>query len=136
MPSGVFKPYAGVSTAILIFTKTGHGGTDQVWFYDMKADGLSLDDKRSPVAENDIPDIVARFHNQEGEKERQRTEQSFFVPKQEIADNDYDLSINKYKKIEYKPVEYPSTEEIMADLRELEMKIGEEMDELEKLLEG
>lgn len=135
MPSGVFKPYAGVSTAILIFTKTGHGGTDQVWFYDMKADGLSLDDKRSPVAENDIPDIVARFHNQEGEKERQRTEQSFFVPKQEIADNDYDLSINKYKKIEYKPVEYPSTEEIMADLRELEMKIGEEMDELEKLLE-
>ena len=136
MPSGVFKPYAGVSTAILIFTKTGHGGTDQVWFYDMKADGLSLDDKRSPVAENDIPDIVARFHNPEGEKERQRTEQSFFVPKQEIADNDYDLSINKYKKIEYKPVEYPSTEEIMADLRELEMKIGEEMDELEKLLEG
>ena len=136
MPSGVFKPYAGVSTAILIFTKTGHGGTDQVWFYDMKADGLSLDDKRSPVTENDIPDIVARFHNPEGEKERQRTEQSFFVPKQEIADNDYDLSINKYKKIEYKPVEYPSTEEIMADLRELEMKIGEEMDELEKLLEG
>ena len=136
MPSGVFKPYAGVSTAILIFTKTGHGGTDQVWFYDMKADGLSLDDKRSPVAENNIPDIVARFHNLEGEKERQRTEQSFFVPKQEIADNDYDLSINKYKKIEYKPVEYPSTEEIMADLRELEMKIGEEMDELEKLLEG
>ena len=79
MPSGVFKPYAGVSTAILIFTKTGHGGTEKVWFYDMKADGKSLDDKRTPVAENDIPDIVARFHHLEGEEERLRTEQSFFV---------------------------------------------------------
>ena len=95
MPSGVFKPYAGVSTAILIFTKTGHGGTEKVWFYDMKADGKSLDDKRTPVSENNIPDIVARFHHLEGEEERQRTEQSFFVTKQEIADNDYDLSINK-----------------------------------------
>ena len=99
MPSGVFKPYAGVSTAILIFTKTGHGGTEKVWFYDMKADGKSLDDKRTPVSENNIPDIVARFHHLEGEEERQRTEQSFFVTKQEIADNDYDLSINKYKEI-------------------------------------
>ena len=134
MPSGVFKPYAGVSTAILIFTKTGHGGTDTVWFYDMKADGFSLDDKRSEVKENDIPDILARFHNLEGENERKRTEQSFFVMKQEIVDNGYDLSINKYKQIEYVPVEYPPTEEIMADLRELEMKIGEEMDELERLL--
>ena len=84
MPSGVFKPYAGVSTAILIFTKTGHGGTEKVWFYDMKADGKSLDDKRTPVSENDIPDIVARFHHLEGEEERQRTEQSFFVTKQEM----------------------------------------------------
>ena len=134
MPSGVFKPYAGVSTAILIFTKTGHGGTDTVWFYDMKADGFSLDDKRSEVKENDIPDILARFHNLEGENERKRTEQSFFVMKQEIMDNGYDRSINKYKQIEYVPVEYPPTEEIMADLRELEMKIGEEMDELERLL--
>ena len=134
MPSGVFKPYAGVSTAILIFTKTGHGGTDTVWFYDMKADGFSLDDKRSEVKENDIPDILARFHNLEGENERKRTEKSFFVMKQEIVDNGYDLSINKYKQIEYVPVEYPPTEEIMADLRELEMKIGEEMDELERLL--
>ena len=124
MPSGVFKPYAGVSTAILIFTKTGHGGTDNVWFYDMKADGFSLDDKRSETKENDIPDIIARFHNLEDEVDRQRTDQSFFVPKQEIADNDYDLSINKYKKVEYVAVEYPSTQEIMADLRELEMKIG------------
>ena len=86
MPSGVFKPYAGVSTAILIFTKTGHGGTDKVWFYDMRADGLSLDDKRSPVKENDIPDIIARFHNLERESERSRTEQSFFVGKEEISD--------------------------------------------------
>ena len=134
MPSGVFKPYAGVSTAILIFTKTGYGGTDKVWFYDMKADGFSLDDKRSAIAENDIPDIIARFHNLEGEAERQRTEQSFFVPKQEIVDNGYDLSINKYKKVEYVPVEYPSTQEIMADLREIEMKIAEEMEELTALL--
>ena len=134
MPSGVFKPYAGVSTAVLIFTKTNHGGTDKVWFYDMKADGFSLDDKRSETKENDIPDILARFANREGEEERKRTEQSFLVPKEEIVQNDYDLSINKYKQTEYKPVEYPPTSEIMAELRELEMKIGEEMDELEKLL--
>ena len=134
MPSGVFKPYAGVSTAILIFTKTGHGGTDNVWFYDMKADGFSLDDKRSEVKDNDIPDIIERFRNLDGETERKRTEQSFFVPKQEIVDNDYDLSINKYKQIEYVAVEYPPTEKIMADLREIELKISEEMAELERLL--
>ena len=134
MPSGVFKPYAGVSTAILIFTKTGHGGTDNVWFYDMKADGFSLDDKRSPTTENDIPDIIARFHNREAEATRERTEQSFFVPKEEIAGNDYDLSINKYKKTEYVPVEYPSTQEIMAQLRDLQKKIDAEMDALEELL--
>ena len=134
MPSGVFKPYAGVSTAILIFTKTGHGGTDYVWFYDMKADGFSLDDKRSEIKDNDIPDIIQRFRNLDGEIDRKRTEQSFFVPKQEIVDNDYDLSINKYKQTVYVPVEYPPTEEIMAELREIEMKIGKEMDELERLL--
>ena len=134
MPSGVFKPYAGVSTGILIFTKTGHGGTDNVWFYDMQADGFSLDDKRSPVAENDIPDIIERFHNLDKEADRARTEKSFFVPKQEIVDNDYDLAINKYKKVEYVPVEYPSTQEIMADLHELEMKITTGIAELEGLL--
>lgn len=134
MPSGVFKPYAGVSTAILIFTKTGHGGTDQVWFYDMKADGFSLDDKRAPITENDIPDIIARFRNLEAESDRARTEQSFSVPKQEIVDNEYDLSINKYKKTEYKPVEYPSTQEIMADIRALEAAIHTAMNELEELL--
>lgn len=134
MPSGVFKPYAGVSTGILIFTKTGHGGTDNVWFYDMQADGLSLDDKRSPVSENDIPDIIERFNNLEKEKERKRTEKSFLVPKEEIVENDYDLSINKYKEIEYIPVEYPPTEEILANIRELEKEIKANMDELELLL--
>ncbi len=134
MPSGVFKPYAGVSTAVLIFTKTGHGGTDKVWFYDMQADGRSLDDKRSPVAENDIPDIVERFHHLNQEAGRKRTDKSFLVPRQEIADNGYDLSINKYKQTEYVPVTYPPTGEIMANLRSLETKIGQEMDALEALL--
>ena len=134
MPSGVFKPYAGVSTAILIFTKTGAGGTDNVWFYDMKADGYSLDDKRNEIQENDIPDIIQRFHNLENEIERERTEQSFFVPKQEIVDNGYDLSINKYKKVEYVAVEYPSTQEILAELEKLEAEIAIEMNELKKLL--
>jgi len=134
MPSGVFKPYAGVSTAILVFTKTEHGGTDNVWFYDMTADGFSLDDKRTPINENDIPDIVERFHHREQEVERKRTEKSFMVSKQEIVDNGYDLSINKYKEVEYVPVEYPPTSEIMANIREIECEIGNEMDELERLL--
>ena len=90
MPSGVFKPYAGVSTGVLVFTKTGHGGTDKVWFYDMRADGFSLDDKRAPVADNDIPDIVARFHDRAAEEGRARTEQSFLVPREEIVENGYD----------------------------------------------
>lgn len=135
MPSGVFKPYAGVSTAVLIFTKTGHGGTDNVWFYDMKADGFSLDDKRSSIKDNDIPDILERFQNLEGEESRERTEQSFFVSKQEIAENDYDLSVNKYKKVEYVPVEYPPIQEIMSNIRDMERQISHEMDELEKLLD-
>ena len=91
MPSGVFKPYAGVSTGILIFTKAGHDGTDDVWFYDMTADGFSLDDKRTEIKENDIPDIINRFKNLEAEKDRKRTEKSFMVSKKEIADNDYVL---------------------------------------------
>lgn len=135
MPSGVFKPYAGVSTAVLVFVKTGAGGTDNVWFYDMKADGFSLDDKRTEIAENDIPDIIARFHDPEGEKNRERTEQSFFVPKQEIADNDYDLSINKYKKTEYAAVEYPDTGEIMGEIQELYGELGGVLRELEGLLD-
>ena len=135
MPSGVFKPYAGVSTGILIFTKTGHGGTDNVWFYDMTADGFSLDDKRTPVADNDISDIIERFHNLDGEVDRKRTDKSFFVPKDEIVDNDYDLSINKYKKVEYVAVEYPPTSEIIANIESIEAKIAEEMAELKKLLD-
>jgi type I restriction enzyme M protein len=134
MPSGVFKPYAGVSTAILIFTKTNAGGTDKVWFYDMKADGYSLDDKRSPIAANDIPDIIARFNNLDGEESRERIEQSFFVTKEEIIDNGYDLSINKYKKTEYVAVEYPSTAEILDRLDALETEIASEMKELRKML--
>lgn len=134
MPPGVFKPYAGVSTGILIFTKTNHGGTDQVWFYDMQADGFSLDDKRSPVNDNDIPDIVERFHNRDREAERERTEKSFFVSKQEIVDNEYDLSINKYKKAEYVPVEYPPTGEILDQIFELERQIGAGMQELKEML--
>ena len=151
MPSGVFKPYAGVSTAIVIFTKTNSGGTDKVWFYDMKADGYSLDDKRSEIKDNDIPDIIARFNSfnslpLEGkgdhgvvdevynEYENPRTAQSFFVPKEEIVENGYDLSINKYKKTEYVPVEYPSTEEILKDLWEMEEKIMSGLKELEKML--
>lgn len=134
MPSGVFKPYAGVSTAILIFTKTGHGGTNNIWFYDMKADGFSLDDKRNEVKENDIPDIINRFHNLEVEKTRKRTEQSFFVSKQEVIDNDYDLSINKYKEIEYIPEEYPPTSELLADLKAIDKEISNGLAELEVLL--
>ena len=134
MPSGVFKPYAGVSTGVLIFTKTGHGGTDKVWFYDMRADGFSLDDKRSPVAENDIPDIVARFHDLAGKEARERTEQSFLVPREEIVENGYDLSINKYKKTEYVPVEYPPTSEIFVQLRQLEAEIQKGLEELEGMV--
>ena len=135
MPSGVFKPYAGVSTAILLFTKTGAGGTDKVWFYDMKADGRTLDDKRQEIEENDIPDIIERYQNLEKEEERKRTEQSFFVLKEEIVENDYDLSINKYKEIEYIPVEYPPTEEILKDIEELEVEIHKNLVELRKMLE-
>ncbi len=134
MPSGVFKPYAGVSTAVLLFTKTGAGGTDYVWFYDMKADGFTLDDKRSETLENDIPDIIERFHSLEKETDRKRTEQSFFVPKEEIVENGYDLSINKYKKVEYVPVEYPPTSEIIAEIKELQKKISEGIEELEGML--
>lgn len=136
MPSGVFKPYAGVSTGILIFTKTGHGGTDKVWFYDMKADGYSLDDKRSPVKENDIPDIIERFNHLDKELGRKRTEQSFLVDMKEIIDNDYDLSINKYKEVIYEKVEYPPTNEILADIEKLNKEIDKNLEELKALLKG
>lgn len=139
MPSGVFKPYAGVSTAILLFTKTSSGGTDHVWFYDMQADGFSLDDKRNPLPEaegnNDLPDIRMRWTMRNtAEKTRFRTEQSFCVPKQEIADNGYDLSINRYKEVVHEAVEYEAPSKLLADLKKLEEEILQGMDELEGML--
>ncbi|NMB08283.1 MAG: SAM-dependent DNA methyltransferase [Tissierellia bacterium] len=134
MPSGVFKPYAGVSTAIMIFTKTGTGGTDKVWFYDMKADGYSLDDKRNPIEENDIPDIIERFNNLDKEVDRKRTEQSFLVPVEEIRENGYDLSINKYKEIEYEEVVYDAPSVILDRVRTLEKEIIKGIDELVKMI--
>ena len=136
MPSGVFKPYAGVSTAVLVFTKTNCGGTDKVWFYDMKADGFSLDDKRSPISENDIPDVIARFHNQKAEESRSRKEQSFFVPVEEIRENNYDLSINKYKEIEREKVEYEPVADILTRLEKTEGDYLKGYSELYKMLEG
>ena len=134
MPSGVFQPYSGVSTAILIFTKTNAGGTDKVWFYDMKADGYSLDQKRNEVAENDIPDIVARFHNPDGEETRTRKEQSFFVPVDEIREKGYDLSINKYKEIEREKIVYDAPEIIMERIATLETEIQQALVELKKMI--
>jgi type I restriction enzyme M protein len=134
MPSGVFKPYAGVSTAVLVFTKTGAGGTDKVWFYDMKADGYSLDDKRSQIEDNDIPDILERFHNFEGEADRKPTEQSFFVDKSAIVANDYDLSINRYKEVVYEKVEYDPPMVIMDRLDKLSLDIAGKMEELRGLI--
>lgn len=136
MPSGVFKPYAGVSTAIMIFTKTTQGGTDKVWFYDMTADGFSLDDQRQPVTENDIPDIINRFNNRESDEEqkRARTEKSFFVSKEEIAENDYDLSINKYKEIVIEKKEYDKPEVILKRVFEMENEIQQNLKELEGIL--
>lgn len=134
MPSGVFKPYAGVSTAVLVFTKSNTDRTDKVWFYDMKTDGYSLDDKRSKLKDSDIPDIIERFKNLDGEKDRKRTDQSFFVDKEEIVNNGYDLSINKYKEVEYETVDYPPTSEILADIKKLDQEVAENLAELEKLL--
>ena len=119
---------------MLVFTKTSAGGTDKVWFYDMKTDGFSLDDKRSEIADNDIPDIIQRFHHLEQETTRERTEQSFFVPKQEIVDNGYDLSINKYKKMEYVAEEYPSSDEILSKIEKIEQEIVSGLAELRSML--
>lgn len=140
MPSGVFKPYAGVSTAVIIFTKTNSGGTDNVWFYDMKADGYSLDDKRDKIDHDDIPDIIERYHNLDDETGRKRTDQSFLVPKDEIVEHNYDLSINRYKEIEYEAVEYDSPMEIIngkdgePGLRQLAEERLKILDELEGMV--
>ncbi len=136
MPSGVFKPYAGVSTAVLVFTKTNNGGTDKVWFYDMKADGFSLDDKRTEVEENDIPDVISRYNNLSAEETRKRTDQSFLVPKSEIAEKEYDLSFNKYAEIIYEQEELPPSKEILDDIFKLKDEFCKELDVLKNLLES
>lgn len=137
MPSGVFKPYSGVSTAVLVFTKTDAGGTDNVWMYNMESDGYTLDDKRDrDEKHDDVPDVIARFSNLEGEKDRARTEKSFLVPKQEIVDNDYDFSFNKYTEIVYEKKEYPPTSEILAELEDLNRQMAEGLEELKRMLGG
>lgn len=134
MPSGVFKPYAGVSTAVLFFTKTTSGGTDKVWFYDMKSDGFTLNDKRSPVDDNDIPDIIQRFHQLSKETKRKRTDQSFLVPFQEIKDNGWDLSINRYKEIVYEEIKYDPPKTIIQAIKELDKERTKAIKNLEKML--
>ncbi|MGB3755363.1 MAG: N-6 DNA methylase [Rivularia sp. (in: cyanobacteria)] len=133
MPSGVFKPYAGVSTAVVIFTKTGVGGTDYVWFYDLQADGFSLDDKRQPVEDNDIPDLLQQW-KERNPQEQTRTNKAFFVAKEEIKENSYDLSIHRYKEIEYAKVEYEPPKMILQKLRQLENEIQQDLNDLEELL--
>lgn len=154
LPSGVFKPYAGVSTAILFFTKTGVGGTDHVWFYDVQADGLSLDDKRGDLlpkekqgprpkealsaddhVKNNLPDVLTRWAEREGaELERKRTAQSFCVPRAEIAEAGYDLSLNRYKEVEHAEIKYDTPKDILKELREIERDIAKGMKELEEML--
>jgi type I restriction enzyme M protein len=134
MPSGVFKPYAGVSTAVLFFTKTGTGGTDNVWFYDMQADGYTLDDKRAENKNNDIPDILERYHNLEAESNRLRTDKSFLVPVSDIVSNDWDLSINRYKEVVYEEVSYAAPTTIIAEIKELNTERDSALQTLEELL--
>jgi type I restriction enzyme M protein len=159
LPSGVFRPYAGVSTAILVFTRTGVGGTEEVWFYDVRADGWSLDDKRQPLLaddklgptpaaaltaveaeKNDLPDLVRRWSERArpggnwAEGMRPRTAQSFCVPKADIAAAGYDLSLNRYKEVEHKEVEHESPGAILADLRRIETEIAEGMKRLEEMV--
>ena len=134
MPSGVFQPYSGVSTAILIFTKTGAGGTDKVWMYDMKADGYSLDQKRNEVSESDIPDIIARFHNRDEEADRKRTDQSFFVPVEEIREHGYDLAFNTYKETIREVVEYEAPSVLIDRASTLSAKIADGLNALKSLI--
>ena len=135
MPSGVFQPYSGVSTAIIIFTKTGTGGTDKVWFYDMRADGYSLTTQRTPCPEqNDIPDLLTRFHNLDSEIERDRKEQSFFVSADEIRKNNYDLSYKAYQEVERDTIIYDKPEDILARMKERQIKIDTAFAEFQKLL--
>ena len=134
LPSGVFRPYAGVSTAIVFFTKTNSGGTDNVWFYDVQADGFSLDDKRNPVNANDLPDVLTRWRNLDAEADRPRTAQSFLVPKADIIAQGYDLSLNRYKEIEYDEVEHRPPLDIIADIEKLDTEITQGIAELKAML--
>lgn len=134
MPSGVFKPYAGVSTAILVFTKTNNGGTDKVWFYDMQADGFSLDDKRSPIKDDNIPDIIERFKHRDHEQDRSRTDQSFLVPFDEIKGKGWDLSINRYKEVVYEQVDYAPPAQIIAEIEQLDAERIQALRMLKELL--
>jgi type I restriction enzyme M protein len=154
LPSGVFRPYAGVSTAILLFTKTGVGGTDNVWFYEVTADGWSLDDKRSPLldesklgvlpaqgltpdehAQNNLPDVLPRWRTRDTtERSRSRAAQSFSVPKADIVGQSYDLSLSRYKEVVQEQVEHRAPREIVANLRGLELEISQGLAELESLL--
>ena len=134
MPSGVFKPYAGVSTAIMIFTKTNSGGTDHVWFYDMEADGFSLDDKRDPIAANDIPEILEGWAKKDPKKDTERNGKAFFVPKSEIVENKYDLSINRYKHVEHEEIAFESPTAILTHLDSLEAQIQAHLTELRGML--
>ncbi|MGH8894670.1 MAG: N-6 DNA methylase, partial [Actinomycetes bacterium] len=134
LPSGVFRPYAGVSTAILFFTKTNSGGTNDVWFYDVRADGFSLDDKRNPVEANDIPDVLARWQNRDEEKDRSRTAQSFLVPKADIVAQAYDLSLNRYKELVHDAIEHRAPLDIIADIETLEDEIANGLAELKAML--
>ena len=154
LPSGAFKPYAGVSTAILIFTKTNSGGTDTVWFYDMQADGWSLDDKRQPLLEldklgarpktalttdehskNNLPDVLARWQLREtSERDNARIAQSFTVAKSEIAETGYDLSLNRYKEVVHEQIEHIPSAQLIAELKQLDGEIQAGLVELEKML--
>ncbi len=135
LPAGVFKPYSGVSTAILLFTKTNSGGTDRVWFYDVGADGVSLDDKRNPVGANDLPDVLHRWCKRtDSEVARARTEQSFCVTKDDIAGQGYDLSLNRYKDIVQHEVEHRPPLEIIAEIEKLESEIASGIAELKAML--
>ena len=134
MPSGVFKPYAGVSTAVLVFTKTNSGGTDKVWFYDMQADGLSLDVKRQPIEANDIPDIVKRYRNLKAENKRSRTDKSFMVSVKEIHDNKYDLSINRYKEVVYEEKTFEIPMVIINQIEILDKERGNLLKQLKVML--
>lgn len=137
MPSGVFKPYSGVSTAVLVFTKTNAGGTDKVWLYNMEGDGYTLDDRRDPdEAHNDVPDILERWARLEDEGQRDRKQKSFLVSKQDIVDNDYDFSFNKYVETEYERIEYPPTEQILAELDELNQEMSTGLTKLKEMLGG